>query len=44
LCESFSPSIPPRKGANIWRRANTKAERHTRIENFWRIRKVGRKQ
>src|SRR5262245_51268292 len=44
LCESFSSSIPQRKGAKIWRRANTKAERHARDENLWRIRKVGRKQ
>jgi RNA polymerase sigma-70 factor (ECF subfamily) len=44
LYESFSSSIPPRKGAKIWRRANTKAERHSRIENLRRIRKVGRKQ
>jgi hypothetical protein len=36
--------IPPRKSARIWRRANTKAERHVRDENLRRIRKVGRKQ
>jgi hypothetical protein len=37
-------AIPPRKGAKIWRRANTKAERHAPDENLRRIRKVGRKQ
>jgi hypothetical protein len=37
-------AIPPRKGAKIWRRANTKAERHVRDENLRRIRKVGRKR
>src|SRR5262245_12878822 len=37
-------AIPPRKGARIWRRANTKAERHVRDENLRRIRKVGRKE
>jgi DDE family transposase len=37
-------AIPPRRGAKIWRRANTKAERHVRDENLRRIRKVGRKQ
>lgn len=37
-------AIPPRKGAKIWRHANTKAERHVRDENLRRIRKVGRKQ
>jgi hypothetical protein len=37
-------AIPPRKGAKIWQRANTKAERHTRDENLRRIRKVGRKE
>ena len=37
-------AIPPRKDAKIWRRANTKAERHVRDENLRRIRKVGRKQ
>src|SRR5499433_2898507 len=36
--------LPPRKDARIWRRANTKAERHARDENLRRIRKVGRKQ
>ncbi len=37
-------AIPPRKGAKIWRRANTKAERLLRDENLRRIRKVGRKE
>jgi DDE family transposase len=37
-------AIPPRKGVKIWRRASTKAERHSRDENLRRIRKVGRKQ
>jgi hypothetical protein len=37
-------AIPPRKGAKIWRRASTKAERHVRDENLRRIRKVGRKE
>jgi IS5 family transposase len=37
-------AIPPRKGAKIWQRANTKAERHARDENLRRIRKVGRKE
>jgi Transposase DDE domain len=37
-------AIPLRKGAKIWRRANTKAERHVRDKNLRRIRKVGRKE
>ena len=37
-------AIPPRKGAKIWQRANSKAERHARDENLRRIRKVGRKE
>jgi IS5 family transposase len=37
-------AIPPRKGAKIWRRANSKAERQLRDENLRRIRKVGRKE
>jgi len=37
-------AIPPRKGAKIWRRANSKAGRHVRDENLRRIRKVGRKE
>jgi IS5 family transposase len=37
-------AIPPRKGAKIWRHANTKAERHARDENLRRIRKIGRKE
>ena len=37
-------AIPPRKGAKIWNRANSKTERHARDENLRRIRKVGRKQ
>lgn len=37
-------AIPPRKGAKIWRHANSKAERHVRDENLRRIRKVGRKE
>jgi IS5 family transposase len=37
-------AIPPRRGAKIWRHANSKAERHVRDENLRRIRKVGRKE
>ena len=37
-------AIPPRKGAKIWRRASSKAERHVRDENLRRIRKVGRRE
>ena len=37
-------TIPPRKGARIWSRANHKLERHARDENLRRIRKIGRKQ
>ena len=37
-------AIPPRKGAKIWRHANSKADRHARDENLRRIRKVGRKE
>jgi IS5 family transposase len=37
-------AIPPRKGAKIWRHANTKASRHARDENLRRIRKIGRKE
>ena len=36
-------TIPPRKGAKIWRHGNSKALRHNRDENLRRIRKVGRK-
>ena len=36
-------TIPPRKGAKIWRHGNSKVERHNRDENLRRIRKVGRK-
>ncbi len=36
-------TIPPRKGAKIWRHGNSKAERHNRDENLRHIRKVGRK-
>lgn len=36
-------TIPPRKGAKIWRHGNSKTERHNRDENLRRIRKVGRK-
>jgi hypothetical protein len=32
------------KGAKIWRRAYTKAERHVRGENLRRVRRVGRRQ
>jgi len=31
-------ATPPRKGAKIWRRASTKAERHARDEDLRRIR------
>jgi IS5 family transposase len=37
-------TIPPRKGARIWRHANTKAERLPRDESVRRIRDVGKKQ
>ncbi len=37
-------AIPPRKGAKIWQRANSKADRHARDENLRRIRKIGRKE
>lgn len=37
-------TIPPRKGAKIWRHGNSKAQRHNRDENLRRIRKVGRKR
>ena len=37
-------AIPPRKGAKIWRHANSRAERHVRDENLRRIRKIGRKE
>src|SRR5215471_4389661 len=37
-------AIPPRKGAKIWRHANSKADRHARDENLRRIRKIGRKE
>jgi len=37
-------AIPPRKGAKIWRRANTRAERPVRDGNLRRVRKVGRKE
>jgi hypothetical protein len=30
-------AIPPRKGAKIWWRANTRAERHVHDENSRRI-------
>jgi hypothetical protein len=39
--DSAKAAIPPRKGAKIWRHANTMAERHARDENLRRIRKVG---
>jgi IS5 family transposase len=35
--------IPPRKGAKIWRHANSKAERLARDGNLRRIRKIGRR-
>lgn len=37
-------AIPPRKGAKIWKHANSKSQRHVRDENLRRIRKVGRKR
>jgi Transposase DDE domain len=36
-------TIPPRRGAKIWKHGNTKGERHNRDENLRRVRKVGRK-
>jgi len=42
--QAAKAAIPPRKGAKIWRRANTKTERQVRDENLRRIRKVGCKQ
>lgn len=35
-------AIPPRRGARIWRHANTRGERHIRDENLRAIRRVGR--
>jgi len=35
-------TIPPRKGARIWRHGNTQAERHARDENLRAIRRHGR--
>lgn len=37
-------AIPPRRGARIWRHANTKGERHLRDENLRAIRRAGRAQ
>ncbi|PSB14737.1 IS5/IS1182 family transposase [Phormidesmis priestleyi ULC007] len=36
-------TIPPRRGAKIWKHGNTQGERHNRDENLRRVRKVGRK-
>jgi IS5 family transposase len=36
-------TIPPRKGAKVWQRATSKADRLDRDENLRRIRKIGRK-
>ena len=36
-------TIPPRRGAKIWKHGNAQGERHNRDENLRRIRKVGRK-
>jgi IS5 family transposase len=35
-------AIPPRRGARIWRHANTKGERHIRDQNLRAIRRAGR--
>lgn len=37
-------AIAPRRGARIWRHANTRTERHVRDENLRSIRKHGRKR
>lgn len=37
-------AIPPRRGARIWRHANTKEERHERDENLRAIRQRGKKK
>lgn len=37
-------TIPPRRGARIWRHANSKRERLARDENVRQIRQVGRKR
>jgi hypothetical protein len=37
-------TIPPRKGARIWKRKTAKADRCDRDENLRRIRKIGRKK
>ena len=37
-------TIPPRRGARIWRHGNSKAERLARDENLRAIRQVGHKQ
>jgi IS5 family transposase len=37
-------AIPPRRGARIWRHANTKGERHLRDENLRSIRRKGRRE
>jgi transposase len=36
-------TIPPRRGAKIWKHGNCKGERHNRDENLHRVRQVGRK-
>lgn len=36
-------TIPPRRGAKIWKHGNAQGERHNRDDNLRRIRKVGRK-
>jgi hypothetical protein len=36
-------TIPPRRGARIWKHGNTKGERHIRDDNVRSIRKYGRK-
>jgi len=36
-------TIPPRRGAKIWKHGNSRGERHNRDVNLRRIRKIGRK-
>jgi len=36
-------TIPPCRGAKIWKHGNAQGERHNRDDNLRRIRKVGRK-
>ncbi len=42
--QALQVTIPPRRGARIWRHGNNKAERLARDENLRQIRQVGRKR